>query len=67
MNIDQILDEDHDLPISKKLQLAFQNAAKDLLDAREGKSSEDNTTPPVEEETNIDGESNLGGEEEVIS
>lgn len=67
MNIDQILDEENDLPISKKLQLAFRNAAKDLHEAREGKSDENNATPPVEEGTNIDGESNLGGEEEVIS
>ena len=67
MTIEQILDEENDLPISNKLQLAFRNSAKDLLDAREGKSGEDNTTPPEDEETNIDGESNLGGEEEVIS
>lgn len=67
ITIEQILDEDNELPISKKLQLAFRNAAKDLLEAKEGKAVENNNTPPVEEETNIDGESNLGGEEEVIS
>ncbi len=67
MTIEQILDEDNELPISKKLQLAFRNAANDLLDAKEGKSVENNTTPPADEETNIDRESNLGGEEEVIN
>lgn len=35
LNLDQILDENLELPISKKLHLAFRNAANDLLIARE--------------------------------
>ena len=42
LNLDQILDENLELPISKKLHLAFRTAANDLLEAREkglGKNS----------------------------
>jgi len=35
LNLDQILDENHELPISKKLHLAFRTAANDLIEARE--------------------------------
>ena len=35
LNLGQILDENLELPISKKLHLAFRTAAKDLLEARE--------------------------------
>jgi len=35
LNLDQILDENLELPISKKLHLAFRTAAEDLLEARE--------------------------------
>jgi len=35
LNLDQILDENFELPISKKLHLAFRTAANDLLEARE--------------------------------
>jgi len=64
MNIEQILDEENDLPISKKLHLAFRKAANDLLEAKEGKTINSNTIPPDEDEINS-GENNSGGEKEV--
>ncbi len=47
LTIEQVLDEDNPLPISKKLRLAFQQAANDLLEAQEGKTSEKSTNPPT--------------------
>lgn len=66
MNLEQILDEENELPISKKLHLAFRNAANDLLEAKEGKIIKSNTIPPDEDEINS-GENNSGGEKEVIN
>jgi DNA-binding transcriptional regulator of glucitol operon len=34
MNIEEIISDDKELPVSKKLKVAFQNAANDLLQAR---------------------------------
>lgn len=67
MTIEQILDEKNELPISKKQQLAFRNAATDLLEAREGKIDEKNTNPPKENEPIKNGEDKSGGDKEVIN
>ena len=66
MNLEQILDEENELPISKKLHLAFRNAANDLLEAKEGKLTEINPNPPEEEFINR-GENNSGEDKEVIN
>lgn len=58
MTLEQILDEEKELPISKKLHLAFRNAANDLLEAKEGKTIDNNTTPPLEEDSINSGENN---------
>ena len=67
LTIEQILDENIDHPISNKLLLAFQNAAKDLLEAKEGKTGENNTNPPKEDESIDGGNDSSGGYEEVIN
>jgi len=67
MNVEQILDEENELPISKKLHLAFRNAANDLLEAKEGKTIDNNTIPPLEEDSINNGENNSRGEKEVIN
>jgi len=67
MNVEQILDEENELPISKKLHLAFRNAANDLLEAKEGKTIDNNTIPPLEEDSINSGENNSRGEKEVIN
>ncbi len=67
MNVEQILDEEKELPISKKLHLAFRNAANDLLEAKEGKTIDNNTIPPLEEDSINSGENNSRGEKEVIN
>jgi DNA-binding transcriptional regulator of glucitol operon len=67
MNVEHILDEENELPISKKLHLAFQNAANDLLEAKEGKAIDNNTIPPLEEDSINSGENNSRGEKEVIN
>jgi DNA-binding transcriptional regulator of glucitol operon len=67
LTIEQVLDEKHEHAISNKLLLAFRNAAKDLLEAKEGKTSENNTNPPDENESAISGKESSGGDEEVIN
>lgn len=67
MNVEQILNEENELPISKKLHLAFRNAANDLLEAKEGKTIDNNTIPPLEEDPINSGENNSRGEKEVIN
>lgn len=49
MNLDQILDENLELPISKKLRLAFRTAANDLLEAREKGLNKNSTTEDLYE------------------
>jgi DNA-binding transcriptional regulator of glucitol operon len=44
LDLDQILDEGLDLPISNKLLLAFRKAANDLIVAREKGLTKDSTT-----------------------
>jgi DNA-binding transcriptional regulator of glucitol operon len=67
MNVEHILDEENELPISKKLHLAFRNAANDLLEAKEGKAIDNNAIPPLEEDSINSGENNSRGEKEVIN
>ncbi len=67
LTLEQILDEENALPISDKLHLAFRNAANDLIDAREGKTTDNDTTPPEEKESFKGGENNSAGEKEVIN
>jgi len=47
MNIEEILADEADLPVSNKLKLAFQNAAKDLLKARADGIAEKKSIPLV--------------------
>ena len=49
LNLDQILDENLELPISNKLRLAFRTAANDLLDAREKGLNKNSTTEDLYE------------------
>jgi len=65
MTLEQILNEEEQFSISKKLLLAFRNAANDLVEAREGKLDEKNVNPPGEESKNTR-ENNSGEEKEVI-
>lgn len=46
---DEIRDEENQLPISAKLQIAFRNAAKDLLEADLDKIADEQTTDSNEE------------------
>jgi DNA-binding transcriptional regulator of glucitol operon len=50
MKIEEIADEEVELPVSKKLRVAFRNAANDLIKARE-EGIEGAGTKPVQTET----------------
>ena len=54
MTVEEILNEKAELPVSNKLQVAFRNAANDLLEASKEKSSEKINSPAIKEETSGD-------------
>jgi glucitol operon activator protein len=49
MSLDEILDEDRNLPVSKKLQGAFRNAANDILNADKEKNGDEGSVHPDQE------------------
>ena len=54
MTIEEILSEQAELPVSSKLQVAFRNAANDLLQAGKEKSSDQINSTALKEETEGD-------------
>ena len=54
LNLDQILDEEFDLPIKNKLLLAFRTAANDLLEARKKGLDKDSTNDDLYKLSEID-------------
>ena len=49
MTLEEIMDEERPLPVSKKLQNAFRNAARDILNADGEKSGDEIAVHPVQE------------------
>ena len=49
MTLDEVMDEERTLPVSKKLQSAFRNAARDILEADIEKNGDESAVHPVQE------------------
>jgi DNA-binding transcriptional regulator of glucitol operon len=49
LTLDEILDEERDLPITGKLQNAFRNAARDIVDAEKDKIGDEGAVHPDQE------------------
>ena len=49
MTLDEIMDEERTLPVSKKLQSAFRNAARDILEADIEKNGDESAVHPDQE------------------
>ena len=49
MSLDEILDEERTLPIPKKLENAFRNAARDIMEADIEKTGDEDTVHPDQE------------------